>query len=136
MPSSEISLPVLVAVANMLAMVFLDSQSTNYDPRNDLRFAHHVQHPVQEQGRPVPKQRLEQRSFLIQSEGRQSRFELCATRFFLFPAKLIEAENPIRSRPLPKRNVKTYACGPISASPSSIQKKLSASNSVVISAQE
>jgi hypothetical protein len=59
----EMSLPVLVAVsavgrtrrgeANMLAMVFLDSQSTNYDSRNDLRFAHYVQHPVQKQGRPV-----------------------------------------------------------------------------------
>jgi len=35
------------ASANVLAMVFLDSQSTNYDPRNELRFAHHVQHPVQ-----------------------------------------------------------------------------------------
>ena len=34
MPSSERSLPVLVAAANMLAMVFLDSQSTNYDSRN------------------------------------------------------------------------------------------------------
>jgi hypothetical protein len=42
---SKISLPVLVAAANMLAMVFLDSQFTNYDSRNDLRFAHHVQHP-------------------------------------------------------------------------------------------
>jgi len=41
--SVEISLPGVVAVANMLAMVFLDSQSTNYDSRNDLRFAHHVQ---------------------------------------------------------------------------------------------
>jgi len=27
--------------------MFLDSQSTNYDSRNDLRFVHHVQHPVQ-----------------------------------------------------------------------------------------
>jgi hypothetical protein len=32
----------------------LDSQSTNYDSRNDLRFADHVQHPIQKQGRPVP----------------------------------------------------------------------------------
>ena len=47
MPSSERSLPDVVAAANMLARVFLDSQSTNYDSRNDLRFAHHVQHPVQ-----------------------------------------------------------------------------------------
>jgi len=45
------------ASANMLAMVFLDSQSTNYVSRNDLRFAHHIQHPVQKQGRPVPNQR-------------------------------------------------------------------------------
>jgi hypothetical protein len=69
--SAERSLPVLVAVsavgrtrrgeANMLAMVFLDSQSTNYDSPNDLRFAHHVQHSVQKQGRPVPKRSLAQR---------------------------------------------------------------------------
>jgi hypothetical protein len=57
MPSSERSLPAVAAAANMLAMVFLDSQSTNYDSRNDLRFAHHVQHPVQKQGRPVSNQR-------------------------------------------------------------------------------
>src|SRR6266513_5881401 len=49
------------ASANMLAMVFLDSQSTNYVSRNDLRFAHHLQHPVQKQGRPVPKRSLAQR---------------------------------------------------------------------------
>ena len=41
----------------MLAMVFLDSQSTNYDSRNDLRFTHHIRHPVQKQGRPVPNRR-------------------------------------------------------------------------------
>jgi hypothetical protein len=56
---SKISLPVLVAAANMLAMVFLDSQFTNYDSRNDLRFAHHIQHPVQKPGRtssaPAPR---------------------------------------------------------------------------------
>jgi hypothetical protein len=34
-----------------------DSQSTNYDSRNDLRFAYHFQYPVQKQGRPVPNQR-------------------------------------------------------------------------------
>jgi hypothetical protein len=38
--------------------MFLDSQPTNYDSRNDLRFAHHLQHPVQKQGRPVPNRRL------------------------------------------------------------------------------
>jgi hypothetical protein len=59
---SKISLPAVVAVANMLAMVLLDSQSTNYDSRNDLRFTDHVQHPVQKQGRPVPKRRLGQRT--------------------------------------------------------------------------
>ncbi len=32
---------------DMLAMVLLDSRSTNYDSRNDLRVAHHLQHPVQ-----------------------------------------------------------------------------------------
>ncbi len=42
--------------------MFLDSQSTNYDSRNDLRFAHHVQHPVQKQGRPVPNRCPGQRS--------------------------------------------------------------------------
>src|SRR5207248_7717604 len=35
--------------------MFLDSQSTNYDSRNDLRFADHIRHPVQKQGRPVPR---------------------------------------------------------------------------------
>src|SRR3954454_11941611 len=40
-----VSLPAVDALAEMLAMVFLGSQSTNYDSRNDLRFAHHVQHP-------------------------------------------------------------------------------------------
>ena len=44
--------------------MFLDSQSTNYDSPNDLRFAHHVQHPVQKQGRPVPNQRLGLRHFI------------------------------------------------------------------------
>ena len=42
--------------------MFLDSQSTNYDSRNDLRFAHHLQHPFQKQGRPIPKRLLVQRS--------------------------------------------------------------------------
>ena len=51
---SKISLPVLVAVANMLAMVFLDSQFTNYDSRNDLRFAHHVQQTRTDQFRTSP----------------------------------------------------------------------------------
>ena len=32
----------------------------NYDSRNDLRFADHVQRPVQKQERPVPNRRLGQ----------------------------------------------------------------------------
>jgi len=37
--------------------MFLDSQSTNYDSPNDLRFAHHLRPPVQKQERLVPNQR-------------------------------------------------------------------------------
>jgi hypothetical protein len=48
--------------------MFLDSQSTNCVSHNDLRFAHHVQHPAQEQGRPVPKRSLGQRSFFTPLE--------------------------------------------------------------------
>ena len=54
----------------MLAPVFLDSQSTNYDSRNALRFAHHVQHPVQKQGRPVPNQRIGQADRLKTTRSR------------------------------------------------------------------
>jgi len=68
-PSSERSLPDVVAAANMLARVFLDSQSTNYDSRNDLRFAHHVQHPVQKQGRSVPNQCLERSLRLLRQSA-------------------------------------------------------------------
>ena len=35
-----------VIVFGLVFGMFLDSQSTNYDSRNDLRFADHVQHPV------------------------------------------------------------------------------------------
>jgi len=59
----------------MLAMVFLDSQSTNYDSRNDLRFARHVQHPVQKQGRPVPNRRLDQRSGQAECLNRKRRHD-------------------------------------------------------------
>ena len=74
------------------AMAFLDSQSTNYDSRNDLRFADHVQHPVQKQGRPVPNRSLEQCWLrpLAQQSSRTDR-----------------SQNPVR-----KMNVKCLRCNP------------------------
>jgi len=41
------------------------------DSRNNLRFAHHLQHPVQKQGRPVPNQRSGQAERLTNTRTRR-----------------------------------------------------------------
>src|SRR6266481_7787941 len=89
------------ASANMLAMVFLDSQSTNYDSRNDLRFAHHIQNPVQKQGRPVSNQRSGQGERL-----RNTRSCRLKTPRYRGKAKRLSTKGSLASRSINSTNAK------------------------------
>src|SRR5437588_1708089 len=68
---SRLAMPRRSAVASAVSAEILGSrweirpQTSNIRHETSVWIAHHVQHPVQKQGRPVPHRRLGQRSAIV-----------------------------------------------------------------------